>query len=108
MTSAQVPFEITDEMREMYPDPPPYPVSEQEYYRWSETHGYVRAEWINGEVSFMPPVGSVHDDFTWWIGGLLRHYVELKALGRVKFDTWTKFESPVPQVRGPDVLYVTQ
>lgn len=92
----------------MYPEPPPSPVSEQEYYRWSESHGYVRAEWIDGEISFMPPVGPIHDDFGWWIGTLMRLYAERKNLGRVKLDTWTKFENPTGQVRGPDILFVTK
>ncbi len=92
----------------MYPEPPPSPVSEQEYYKWSESHGYVRAEWINGEISFMPPVGPIHDDFSFWIGAVLRLYVEGKKLGRVKLDTWTKFERPADQVRGPDILFVTK
>jgi Uma2 family endonuclease len=109
MTYVELPREISsDEWAAMYPPPPVSPVSEEEYYRWSESHGYVRAEWINGEVSFMPPVGPIHDDFSWWLGALLRHYVERKSLGRVKLDTWTKFTSPEPQVRGPDVLFMTQ
>jgi Uma2 family endonuclease len=106
--SVQLPFDVQDELRAVYPDPPPSPVTEDEYYRWSERHGYVRAEWINGEISFMPPVGPVHDDLAWWIGTLLRHYVDRKGLGRVKMDTWTKFEVPEPQVRGPDVLFLAQ
>src|SRR5438552_8602554 len=108
MSSVTLPVETNAELSKLYPKPPPYPVSEEEYYRWSESHGYVRAEWVDGEISFMQPVGPTHYDCTWWIGALLRHYVETKQLGRVKFDTWTRFKTPRPQVRGPDMLFITQ
>jgi Uma2 family endonuclease len=108
MSSVQAPIDAARDWAQLYPEPPAHPVSEEEYYRWSERHGYVRAEWIDGEVSFMSPVGPTHDDYTWWIGALLRHFVEAKNLGKVKFDTWTRFQIPRPQVRGPDVLFVRQ
>src|SRR4051794_9516732 len=84
MASLQAPIEVTDELRAVFPKPPPSPVSEQDYYRWSERHGYVPAEWIDGEISYMVPAGPVHDDLAWWIGTLMRHFVERKKLGRVK------------------------
>jgi Uma2 family endonuclease len=106
MTVVHVPFQIDESLAAMYPEPPPAPVSEEDYMRWSESHGYVRAEWIDGEISFMPPVGPVHDDCSWWIGALVRLFVARHKLGRVKFDTWTRFRVPRPELRGPDILFV--
>lgn len=106
MTVVHVPFSVDESLAAMYPEPPPSPVSETEYMRWSESHGYVRAEWIDGEISFMPPIGPIHEDANWWLATLMRLFCDHRKLGRVKMDTWTKFKIPRPQLRGPDVLFI--
>ena len=78
MSAVPIPPRIVADHTARYPAPPPYPVSEQEYYHWSARHGYVRAEWI----------------------------CDRRKLGIVAMDTWTKFQIPRPQVRGPDVAFV--
>jgi Uma2 family endonuclease len=90
----------------MYPVPPPSPLSELDFLRWSQSHGNVPAEWINGEVSFMHPIVPTHDDARWIVATLMRHFCNRQRLGQVKLNTWTRFETPRPQLRGPDVLFV--
>src|SRR3954469_1356251 len=61
MTAAHTTTSGDDELAAMFPPPPPSPVSEETYYRWSESHVYLRAEWIDGEISYIPPQGPIHE-----------------------------------------------
>src|SRR5688572_18458499 len=106
MTLDHVPFSLDESFAAFYPIPPVSPVSEAQFERWVATNSEAHAEWIDGEVSFLHPAGTIHNDVRWFIGSLMRLYSSRENLGRVLSNTWTKFKAPRPQLRCPDVLFV--
>lgn len=78
-------------------------MSEAEFVAWCDED--TRAEWVNGEVRIMSPATGQHVDLNWWIGTLLRLYVEHHDLGMVRGP---EFQIRLGHVRRvPDVLYVS-
>ena len=89
-------------------DAQPHPgrrMTEQEFVQWVGEK--TRAEWVDGEVLIMPPVGFDHDQAVNWFGRVLGLYVEAHDLGVV---TGSEFMVRFPRQarrRLPDLTFVS-
>jgi Uma2 family endonuclease len=81
------------------------PMTEEEFAAWCDED--IKAEYIDGEVIVDTPVSRRHDELTWFLGTLLKLFVEKNELGSI--------HGPELQVRlraglrrAPDLLFVTK
>lgn len=81
----------------------PLRMSEEEFVAWCTRE--TRAEWVDGEVVFMSPIGRSHDRIQWWVRNVLQFYVEKRGLGEVLGPEF-QIRLDRPSRREPDVLYV--
>jgi len=57
-------------------------MTEAEFDAWHHQHR--RAEFVDGEVIVMSPVMAIHDELFHFLAGLLRDYLEVRPVGRVR------------------------
>jgi Uma2 family endonuclease len=57
------------------------PMTEEEFVAWCDED--VKAEYVDGEVIVYTPVSRRHDDLTWFLGTLLKLFVEKNDLGSI-------------------------
>jgi Uma2 family endonuclease len=81
-------------------------MSEREFHAW-DTNG-VRAEWVDGEVTIIPPASIRHVDLNGWLWGIVLQFVEARDWGRVfGLQAQVRLEV-IPSRRLPDVLFVAR
>ena len=68
----------------------------------------VPAEWVDGEVFFMSPASSRHQDLSDFLTALLRLFVEARQLGLVRSAPFQMKLATRPSGREPDVLFVSR
>lgn len=87
------------------PPVPPRGMNEHDFEAWVMAHA-VRAEFVDGKVVIMTPVGYVHDDLQGWIAALLRVFVEDYDLGKV---TGSEYMIRLGSVRRrlPDTAFIS-
>lgn len=66
-----------------------------------------RAEWVDGEIRFMPPPSVLHQDLVTFLVALLRLFVEAKRLGMVLCAPTQIKLGPDLAGREPDILFVS-
>jgi Uma2 family endonuclease len=64
------------------------------------------AEWVNGEVIEMPPIGEDHDRLELFLLRLLGEFLEHHPLGEIRHDPFNMKTGPQLPGRAPDVLFV--
>jgi Uma2 family endonuclease len=76
----------------------------EEFLTWcdEETH----AEWVDGEVEFMPPVTADHNDEGTFLQYLLNTFVNARGLGKVRYEPYQMKASPDLPGRSPDVIFI--
>lgn len=79
------------------------PMTEEEFEAWCDED--VRAEYVDGEVIVHSPVSTRHNEFMWFLGSLLRLFVEHHELGRV-FGPEVQVRLRPGLRRVPDLLFV--
>jgi Uma2 family endonuclease len=77
----------------------------EEYLEWldEDTH----AEWVEGQVVLMSPVGIEHQYVFCFLVGLLTEYAHQHRLGEVACDPFQMRLAP-RTVRAPDLLFIAQ
>ena len=78
----------------------------EEFLAWCDEDTW--AEWVDGEVVMVSPASLLHQDIGWWLGHLLRAFVEEKGLGRVVGAPFPMRLVELQRGREPDVLFVAQ
>ncbi len=81
-------------------------MTEAEFDRWIDED--TRAEWVDGEVEMMAPVGLEHDEIVWWLRTLLTSYVDHHHLGMVFGPEVLIRLAKIRRKRLPDILYVAE
>lgn len=86
------------------PRPDKLRMTEEEFDAWCSED--VRAEFVDGEVIEMSPVSAIHDDLFHFVTGLLRVYLELNPVGRVRGPEFqVRLRAGLRRV--PDVLFIS-
>jgi Uma2 family endonuclease len=83
--------------------PPAAPVSYDEFLEWADED--VHAEWIDREVTLMPPASNRHQDLVRFLTSLFNMVVETTDAGAVVRPA--PFQMKLDNGREPDVLVVT-
>ncbi len=81
---------------------PPVGLSFEEFMEWLDED--IRAEWVDGEIVMMSPAYRSHQDIVDFLTGVLRTYVEEKALGVLLSAPFVMRMGAV--AREPDILFV--
>src|SRR5205814_1954876 len=83
---------------------PPAKMTYEQFLEWldEDTH----AEWVNGEVMVMSPVGDLHQEIGRFLLMLLSHFVEAFHLGAIRYDPFQMKTAPDLPGRAPDILFV--
>ncbi len=94
-------------------DRPPQPrrMSEEEFVQWCRHEGVRNAEWVNGKVIIMSPIGLQHDRLQWWLRSLLHHYATRHQLGEAlgpQFTSRMTGKDIGIARRDPDVMFVAK
>lgn len=86
------------------PRPDKLRMTEEEFDAWCTED--VRAEFVDGEIIEMRPVSAIHDDRFHFVAGLLRDYLELNPVGRVRGPEFqVRLRAGLRRV--PDVLFIS-
>jgi Uma2 family endonuclease len=80
-------------------------MSEAEFVDWCTPDTW--AEWIDGEVLVMSPVGLEHADLFGFLFHLLRAFVDDNELGKVLSEPFQVRLSRLRRRRAPDILFVS-
>src|SRR5947199_5206387 len=83
---------------------PTEPMTYEEFLEWldEDTH----AEWVDGRVVPMSPIGGVHDMLVRFLGSLIEHLLEAFPLGEIRGDPFQMKTGPNLPGRAPDLLFV--
>jgi Uma2 family endonuclease len=80
-------------------------MTEQEFVDWCSSDTW--AEWVDGEVIVMSPVGLEHADLFGFLFHLLRAFVDENELGKVLSEPFQVRLSRLRRRRSPDILFVS-
>ena len=83
---------------------PTEPMSYEEFLEWltDDTH----AEWVDGWVVPMSPIGGLHDQLVAFLRALMQHFLEAHSLGQLRGDPFQMKTGPNLPGRAPDVIFV--
>ena len=79
-------------------------MTEEEFLAWVDE--FTDAEWVDGEVIIMSPVGDRHADINRWLTTLLSMYIEEHDLGQIRGDVLVRMVKP-RALRVPDIYFYT-
>jgi len=81
------------------------PMTEEEFVAWCDED--IKAEYVDGEVIVYTPVSRRHDDLTWFLGTLLKLFVEKNELGSVHGpELQVRLRAGIRRV--PDLLFIAK
>lgn len=81
------------------------PMTEEEFVAWCDED--IKAEYVDGEVIVYTPVSRRHDDLTWFLGTLLKLFVEKNALGNIHGpELQVRLRAGLRRV--PDLLFIAK
>jgi Uma2 family endonuclease len=81
------------------------PMTEEEFVAWCDED--VKAEYIGGEVMVYTPVSRRHDELTWFLGTLLKLFVEKNDLGSIHGpELQVRLRAGLRRV--PDLLFINK
>jgi len=101
---------IMVETRKRYPEPVEgmitlRPMTEEEFVAWCDED--TKAEYIDGEVVVHTPVSRRHDELTWFLGTLLKLFVEKNELGSIHGpELQVRLRAGLRRV--PDLLFINK
>lgn len=78
----------------------------EEFLQWDGENQHV--EWVNGEVVYMAPISSDHQDVGGYLLSLIRCFVEAHDLGVVRYEPFQMKTGPDLPGRAPDILFVAK
>src|SRR5947209_17015963 len=76
----------------------------EEFLEWldEDTH----AEWVDGWVVPMSPIGGLHDVLVRFLGSLMELLLEATSLGAIRGDPFQMKTGPDLPGRAPDLIFV--
>lgn len=80
-------------------------ISYEEFLQWLDEDTW--AEWVDGEVQIMIPVGIEHELVTMYLKTLLTSHVSMKSLGVVLDEPFQMKSGPDLPGRSPDIFFVS-
>jgi Uma2 family endonuclease len=89
-----------------YPErrmPPKERMTFEEYLEWCDEDTW--AEWVGGEVRFLPQVTSQHQEILGFLMVLRNGYIESKNLGKMLTLGYLMYLPDIPSARFPDILF---
>ncbi|MBN1963821.1 MAG: Uma2 family endonuclease [Anaerolineae bacterium] len=79
---------------------------EMSYQEFLSRYDGIHAEWVQGKVQLMAPIGDRHDELSQFMNHLFSTFVALHGLGRVKMaPSQTRLGPDLPG-REPDLMYI--
>lgn len=69
-------------------------------------HGIVHAEWVDGEIIEMAPIGEAHDRLDVFLIRTFSEYLDEYPLGEIRHDPFNMKTGPGLPGRSPDLLFV--
>ncbi len=91
--------------KEAVVEAPPGPMTEEEFVAWCDED--IKAEYVDGEVIVYTPVSRRHDALTWFLGRLLKLFIEGNDLGDVHGPEFqVRLRAGLRRV--PDLLFVAK
>jgi len=70
-------------------------------------HENEHVEWVNGEVVDMPPISDEHQEVALFLLRLLTEFVEIRRLGKVRYEPFQMKTAIDLPGRAPDILFVS-
>jgi Uma2 family endonuclease len=83
---------------------PPRKMSFEEFMAWADEDTH--AEWVDGEVSFMSPLSTDHQEIGRFLLRALSEWVEFHELGAIRYEGFLMKLETRPSGREPDILFV--
>jgi Uma2 family endonuclease len=81
-------------------------MTEKEFVEWCDSN--TRAEWVDGEVVTMVPVGDRHDDEFVFLVAVFRGFVDEKEVGRVSTEPRQIRLGTQRRRRSPDIFFIAE
>src|SRR5947207_2192487 len=94
---------MTQTIAQSPPQPAPRRMSYEEFLKTD--FGTQRAEWINGEVSYMGTVSTIHVRVTGFLLSLIKFWIDAGGGGDLFFEPFNMRTER--SGRNPDILYVS-
>ncbi len=79
-------------------------ISYEQFLEWLDEDTW--AEWVNGEVHLVSPVGGEHQDVALFLLRLISEFVETRRLGVVRYEPFQMKTGETLPGRSPDILFV--
>jgi Uma2 family endonuclease len=83
---------------------PTEPMTYEEFLEWLTDDAY--AEWVDGKVVPMSPIGGLHDQVVAFLRALLLLFLEAHPLGQLRGEPFQMKTGPNLPGRSPDILFV--
>jgi Uma2 family endonuclease len=80
-------------------------MTEAEFVDWCPEE--LRAEWVDGEVILMSPVGVEHDELDLWLSRLIGDFVEERDLGVIHYNVFVRLATQRRR-RVPDLMFISR
>lgn len=79
-------------------------LSYEQFLEWLDEDTW--AEWVDGEVHLVSPVGGEHQDVALFLLRLISEFVETRGLGVVRYEPFQMKTGETLPGRSPDILFV--
>ncbi len=79
-------------------------ISYEQFLEWLDEDTW--AEWVDGEVRLVSPVGGEHQDVALFLLRLISEFVEARGLGVVRYEPFQMKTGEMLPGRSPDILFV--
>ena len=85
---------------------PPGPLTYEEFLAWCDEDTW--AEWVDGRIVMMTPVGDRHQDLARFLIGIVDVFVQWRNLGVVRFAPFQMKTGPALPGREPDIFFLSR
>jgi len=79
-------------------------ISYEQFLQWLDEDTW--AEWVDGEVHLLSPVGGEHQDIALYLLRLISDFVETHQMGVVRYQPFQMKTGETLPGRSPDILFV--
>src|SRR3954464_13951742 len=90
--------------RVIAPEPTGLRMTYEQFLDWLDNG--VHAEWVDGEVVMMAPIGEAHVRLHLFLLRLLGEFLDYHPLGELRFDPFNMKTGAALPGRAPDILFV--
>jgi Uma2 family endonuclease len=82
----------------------PLRMTYEQFLEWADED--TNAEWVNGEVVWMSPLSDLHQELGGFLFNLLWSFLEVRPLGKIRYERYQMKTAPHLPGREPDLLFV--